>query len=1068
MASSVPGPCGHILYPLCRCNPTTGDVLQAATTKPALTPKGVDIVAGAAGIPPVAPAAPSPAPSESTHAGPAPKKRRTAAPPWSPNYQDPVTGEYPNRRPRRKSEEEQLAELEAAIFAALESPDSGAAQKVLDELAAADARASFAEFFRQAWHVTDPGTELVWNWHLALLCAVVQVLFFDWLKGKKEKNYFPLIRNVVVNIPPGTSKSRCLSVLFPAWAWLHCPEMKFLCLSVNEDAMMRDARIGRDVIRSPWYVKNFDIKWDIKTDQDAASSYGLTSGGERISKASKSEIVGLRADCVAGDTKVWTELGDVDIEELHDRAARGLPLPRVWSMNHETGDLELRRVLATRKSRSSTGVVVRTESNNVLRCTANHRVWNDSTNTYQQAAHLAGSRVSVLRRADVSQSSANTATLPELSVRHAELRDVLEGVLSTGRGVRQASATRADRGTVLQQALQDDRESAACGDADLHCLPSNIQDQREDASDLLASLRGRTAALSHEADHQELPEVWRAVSLEDQPADVLQQGVRGCAALGAHDGRLELELLGTPGLNLRGRALDEPRATDSRARRVLLRDLRYDGELSGDAGASYRREHVEQLAGEPHHALRQLSHHASQVEGAAVLSVDEEPECAGGATYDVYDIQVERNHNFFASGVLVHNCLIIDDPNNPKKSENEKERAEVNSLWSTNQWNRVNDLAKSLRIGVQQRTHEEDWTGAVLEAQGVWSPSCGDPSCDAEKKKRDGCCNTGGWLHVVLPADYEESRKFVMPKCMQAALRAMDLAPEDIVVEDPRTEEGESLDPIRLSRQVLADLRKHWRGTNSYAGQMQQRPASSEGNKISSKWWGWCKLAGGVREDLDALGISGPTSAEGRPRPAGTHSGEAKVIHQRHYSPGEWDFDWITISIDCASKKTEKGSNYGILVVAGKGGQRFVLDDATQRGALHEIIEVLVGSDANPERPRDKGLVQRWRPTSILIEDKAAGDNVMDTLREQMAAGDVPMVVIETCDPGNADKEMRLEAATPYIKNGQVFLLDGADWLEEFVEEFRLYPAGKRDDRVDALSQILNYKRAAADEWPDY
>lgn len=692
MASSVPGPCGHILYPLCRCNPTTGDVLQAATTKPALTPKGVDIVAGAAGIPPVAPAAPSPAPSESTHAGPAPKKRRTAAPPWSPNYQDPVTGEYPNRRPRRKSEEEQLAELEAAIFAALESPDSGAAQKVLDELAAADARASFAEFFRQAWHVTDPGTELVWNWHLALLCAVVQVIFFDWLKGKNEKDYFPAIRNVLVNIPPGTSKSRCLSVLFPAWAWLHCPGMKFLCLSVNDDAMLRDARLSRDVIRSPWYLKTFGVEWSIKSDQDAGSNYGITSGGERISMASKSEIVGLRAD-----------------------------------------------------------------------------------------------------------------------------------------------------------------------------------------------------------------------------------------------------------------------------------------------------------------------------------------------------------------------CLIIDDPNNPKKSENEKERAEVNSLWSTNQWNRVNDLAKSLRIGVQQRTHEEDWTGAVLEAQGEWSED-----------------NRGGWLHIVLPAEYESSRKFVMPERMQRALRAMDLAPEDIVVEDPRTDEGESLDPIRLSRSVLADLRKHWRGTNNYAGQMQQRPASSEGNKISSKWWGWCKLAGGVREDLDALGISGPTSAEGRPRPAGTHSGEAKVIHQRHYSPGEWDFDWITISIDCASKKTEKGSNYGILVVAGKGGQRFVLDDATQRGALHEIIEVLVGSDANPERPRDKGLVQRWRPTSILIEDKAAGDNVMDTLREQMAAGDVPMVVIETCDPGNADKEMRLEAATPYIKNGQVFLLDGADWLEEFVEEFRLYPAGKRDDRVDALSQILNYKRAAADEWPDY
>jgi hypothetical protein len=28
----------------------------------------------------------------------------------------------------------------------------------------------------------------------------------------------------------------------------------------------------------------------------------------------------------------------------------------------------------------------------------------------------------------------------------------------------------------------------------------------------------------------------------------------------------------------------------------------------------------------------------------------------------VYDIQVERNHNFFADGILSHNCLLIDDP----------------------------------------------------------------------------------------------------------------------------------------------------------------------------------------------------------------------------------------------------------------------------------------------------------------------------------------------------------------------------------------------------------------------
>lgn len=398
----------------------------------------------------------------------------------------------------------------------------------------------------------------------------------------------------------------------------------------------------------------------------------------------------------------------------------------------------------------------------------------------------------------------------------------------------------------------------------------------------------------------------------------------------------------------------------------------------------------------------------------------------------VYDIQVEGNHNFFAAGLLVHNCLLIDDPNNPKKAENKNERDEINQLWSTNQYNRVNDMQRSLRVGVQQRTNAADWTGNVLDLQGTWSPN-----------------NLDGWLHVVLPAEYEIDRSFVMPEPLRALL--LEYLPEsEILLKDPRTVEGESLDKTRLPTEVLAGERKRWAGTGNYQGQMQQRPSALTGAKVDRAWWGWARLAGGVRENVDDL-------ETGRPRPAHCHNGDAVVVHSKHHSKGNWDLDWITISVDCASKKTEKGSNYGILVIAGKGGRRFVLDDRTQRGALHEIIAVL------------KELIYFWKPDSLLIEAKAAGPDVMDTLRESMGAGDLPMVSIEEVEPGNQDKEMRLEAATPYIKNGFVYLLDGAPWLEAFVEELSMFPNGLRDDRVDALSQCLNHKRAADDtDWPDF
>ena len=45
----------------------------------------------------------------------------------------------------------------------------------------------------------------------------------------------------------------------------------------------------------------------------------------------------------------------------------------------------------------------------------------------------------------------------------------------------------------------------------------------------------------------------------------------------------------------------------------------------------------------------------------------------------VCDIQVEGNENFFANGVLVHNCLIMDDPiKNRQEADSPTYR---NSVW---------------------------------------------------------------------------------------------------------------------------------------------------------------------------------------------------------------------------------------------------------------------------------------------------------------------------------------------------------------------------------------------------
>jgi predicted phage terminase large subunit-like protein len=55
------------------------------------------------------------------------------------------------------------------------------------------------------------------------------------------------------------------------------------------------------------------------------------------------------------------------------------------------------------------------------------------------------------------------------------------------------------------------------------------------------------------------------------------------------------------------------------------------------------------------------------------------------------------------------------------------------------------------------------------------------------------------------------------------------------------------------------------------------------------------------------------------------------------------------------------------------------------------------------------------------------------------------------------DKERRVDAVLPQIAARVCYLLEGAEWLDAFVEEHALFPQSPWNDRVDALSQALEH-----------
>jgi predicted phage terminase large subunit-like protein len=160
-----------------------------------------------------------------------------------------------------------------------------------DQITAELCRRSLAEFVRESWKVIEPSTELVWNWHIDVICDHVQALLEDRLGAK----------NLIINVPPGSMKSTVLSVCAPAWMWTTRPGWRGLFASGNEGVALRDSMKCRDILESDWYRRLFRPEWEFAKDQNAKSNYRNTLHGFRRAISAGSRITGDRADDIFVD-----------------------------------------------------------------------------------------------------------------------------------------------------------------------------------------------------------------------------------------------------------------------------------------------------------------------------------------------------------------------------------------------------------------------------------------------------------------------------------------------------------------------------------------------------------------------------------------------------------------------------------------------------------------------------------------------------------------------------------------------------------------------------------------------
>lgn len=152
----------------------------------------------------------------------------------------------------------------------------------------------------------------MWNWHLDAICAHLEAITFGTFLAMGQRN------RLLINVPPGSSKSLIASVFWNAWEWSYTDEKgkhpylshRFLCTSYNGDPVQRDTMKCRDLILSEWYQNNFPHVVLVSKGDTRISNTGT---GVRTGSAFGS-LTSKRGDRFILDDPHSTELAESDVE----------------------------------------------------------------------------------------------------------------------------------------------------------------------------------------------------------------------------------------------------------------------------------------------------------------------------------------------------------------------------------------------------------------------------------------------------------------------------------------------------------------------------------------------------------------------------------------------------------------------------------------------------------------------------------------------------------------------------------------------------------------------------------
>ena len=356
--------------------------------------------------------------------------------------------------------------------------------------------------------------------------------------------------------------------------------------------------------------------------------------------------------------------------------------------------------------------------------------------------------------------------------------------------------------------------------------------------------------------------------------------------------------------------------------------------------------------------------------------------------------------------------ILLDDSHNAREAYSDIKREGIIEWYDNAMRSRLNNQNTGRIVHVGQRVHEADVIGHVINKEG---------RCTVEED--------GKWVHLVMPNEFRPQTRCILslPKEIKKAVADPDYEPE-ISFQDPRTEEGELLNPGRLGQAATEALKPPvGMSLRDYNSQYQQDPAADDGLILKRSWW----LPWEFPEWH-------PDSHKKRPMP------QCETIIQIYDTAFEEEEE-----NDYSARTTwgvflhtpEKMHETTGQLIRGKEKRCAILLEA-----WHDKLPF-------PDLRREAmSSYDDWDPDWVLIEKKASGHSLIQELRQSG-------VPVKKVDPKGKDKVLRAHISSAPLEQGCVFYvpkyLNGIDVIEECAK----FPMGQYDDYVDTVVMLLAFLR---------